>query len=115
MNVTMKNLIELQELMQRSKSQNHSESMRLEIERARAVLPEGVLRQLDHFTKFGRRAVAQLSESDACGSCHMKLPPADALHIRNSGHQLAICPLCGCFLYSPPLASDESKKTMETR
>jgi len=100
MNITMKNLIALQELTQRFEHENHDSRLRLEIERVRAGLSEGILRRFDHFTKFRRLAVTQLSESGACGSCHMKLPPGDALRIRNSTHQLATCPFCSCFLYS---------------
>jgi len=101
MNKTLTSLIQLQELTLKCGSENRVSESHGEIKRLRAGLPEGILRRFDHFTKFRRLAVAQLSESGACNSCHMKLPPADALHIRSSSHRLATCPFCECFLYSP--------------
>ena len=110
MNLTLKYLVELQELTQQCED-GDSPTMRKEIERLRAGLPENILRRFDHFIQFHRQAVASLSTSGACSGCHMKLPPADALRIRSSSHQLATCPFCGCFLYSPLTLFDESKTT----
>jgi len=102
MNETLTSLIRLQELTLKGESKNHISELHREINRLRAGLSQHILRRFDHFTKFRRLAVAQLSESGACNSCHMRLLPADALHIRSSSHRLATCPFCECFLYSPP-------------
>ena len=101
MNTTLKDLIRLEELMQQSEDEGCDTSLRCQIDRLRIRFSKSILRQFDHLAELGRLPVARVSESGACGSCHMKLPAADLLHIRNGAQRLPICPFCGCFLYSP--------------
>lgn len=111
MNKTLANLIQLQELMRRYENSGHLANLRRQVERLRAKLPKNILRQFDHLAELGRLPVAQVSESGACGSCHIKLPLADVLHIRSSDHQFPICPFCGCFLYVASAVPAEEKIT----
>jgi predicted nucleic acid-binding Zn-ribbon protein len=112
MNATLNHLIHLQELMRQFESEGHPPRLRKQIDSLRAKLPEDVLRRFDHVADHRRLSVAPVSASGACGICHMKLPPADVLHIRSSTHTLPICPLCGGFLYLAA-AVDEAKETTE--
>ncbi|MGO8675984.1 MAG: C4-type zinc ribbon domain-containing protein [Limisphaerales bacterium] len=112
----LKNLIHQQELTQRFENKNRTSNLRKEIGRLRTGLPDHILRRFNHLAEHRRIAVAQLSESGACSGCHMKLPSADALRIRSSSHQLATCPFCGCFLYSPTATlSNEQKELNEIK
>jgi predicted nucleic acid-binding Zn-ribbon protein len=111
MNLTLKKLVELQELTRQSEEEEHPSGLQKKIEFLRTGLPEQILRRFDHLTKFHKQAVAPISSSGACGSCHMKLPPADALRIRSSSDQLVTCPFCECFLYSTAALFDEPKPT----
>ena len=115
MNETLKNLIRLQELTQQYEREGSMVGLRKQIDRVRARLPEAILRGFDHLTQHGRLPVAQVSESGACGSCHLKLTPGDALRLRraqetNEDHALT-CPFCGCFLYVATAVPQENKAT----
>ncbi|MGB8368604.1 MAG: C4-type zinc ribbon domain-containing protein [Limisphaerales bacterium] len=111
MNKTLTSLIQLQELMRRYENAGHPASLRRQVDRLRTKLPKNILRQFDHLAELGRLPVAQVSASGACGSCHMKLPPADMLHIRSSDHQFPICPFCGCFLYAAAAVAESKELT----
>lgn len=101
MNKTLTSLIRLKELTGQSEHDGETTTARQEIEGLRHKLLGDVLRRFDHLTNHGRRPVAPLSPSGACGSCHIKLPPSDVLRLRSSSHSLPTCPFCGCFLYAP--------------
>ncbi len=70
-----------------------------EWERLRAGISPKYLHAIDHLMAHGRTAVAILSETGACGGCHLKLPGALALHIQHALNQIHFCPHCGCILY----------------
>ena len=71
-----------------------------EIKRLRDRLPDNLLRRFDRLIEHGHKPVAPLSESGACGSCHLKLPPDQVLDFRRSPDQVHACPHCGCVLFS---------------
>lgn len=112
MNAALNHLIHLQELMRQFEDEGRTPGLCKQIDSLRAELPESLLSRFDHFAEHQRRSVAQLSESGACGGCHMKLPPADVLRIRTSGHILPLCPCCGRFLYAPGAVA-KAKETTE--
>jgi predicted nucleic acid-binding Zn-ribbon protein len=114
MNSALKELVKLRDLTRQYENENHATNLRKKIDSLRDTLPKNFLRRFDHLAEHGRLPVAEISESGACESCHMKLPPADALKIRSSSHSLSLptCPFCGCFLYFPAVLS-QSKELME--
>jgi predicted nucleic acid-binding Zn-ribbon protein len=103
MNKTLANLIRLQELMEKCERGGSAAGLRKQIERVHGQLPEALLRRFEHLTQRGRLPVAQVSESGACGSCHLKLTLGDALRFRRpqdaKEDRALTCPFCGCFLY----------------
>jgi len=75
-----------------------------EINTLRGRLPDNLLRRFDRLIEHGHRPVAPLSDSGACGSCHLKLPPDQVLDFRRAPDQVHACPHCGCVLFaSAPL------------
>lgn len=113
MNDTLNNLIRLQTLLQQFENEGHTPSVRKQIDSVRAKLPDEVLRRFDHVGEHRRVSVAPPSVSGACGICHMKLPPADVLHIRSSTHALPVCPSCGGFLYAVATVDEQASETAE--
>ena len=111
MNTNLNHLIRLEELTRDYEREGRSTKLRRQIDNLRAKLPENVLRRFDRLAEHDRLPVAQVSESGACGSCHLKLPPADALRIRSSSHALPVCPFCGCFLYTRAASTEEKETT----
>ena len=111
MNTTLNDLIRLHEMIQRYENEGRTTSLRKQIDGWRAKTPENIPRRFDHLAKHGRLPVARVSESGACGSCHMKLPAADALRIRSSNHALPGGQFCGCFLYAPAPMIEENETT----
>jgi hypothetical protein len=101
MNMTLTNLIRLEALTLESGGDERDESLQAEMDRLRGRLSEGVLRRFDDRLRYGRRVVAPLSETGACGSCHLKLPLGNAMQVRREEAQMLTCPFCGCFLYAP--------------
>jgi len=73
----------------------------------RAKLPEAILRRFDHLAEQGRRPVARVSPSGACGNCHLKLPSADAGRVRQEPDELHVCLHCGCWLHASPEAATQ--------
>ena len=102
---TLSNLIRLQELTLGSESEGSAAVRCKRVERVRAKLPEAILRHFDHLEEQGRVPLARLSESGACGNCHLKLPAADAMRIRQNIDELHVCPHCGCWLHAPLAAA----------
>ncbi len=99
MNAHAAQLIRLQKLSRHIKPRPRGSQK--EVERLRAEIPEQFLRSFDRLAQQGRMAVAMISESGACGSCHLNLPPATAIRIRHTADLIHCCPHCGCFLYDP--------------
>ncbi len=103
MNKTLANLIRLQELLEQHEQGDDTEDLRKLTDRVRGKLTEAHLRRFEHFAQRGRSPVAQVSESGACGSCHLKLTPGDSLRFRRpqdpKEDRVFTCPFCGCFLY----------------
>jgi predicted nucleic acid-binding Zn-ribbon protein len=117
MNTTLKNLIKLQELMQQGEDGGRSIELDKQIERLRNKLPKAILGRFDHLSERRRFPVVKISETGACGNCHLKLTPGDTLRFRQtqtSEEIVLTCPFCGCFLYSP-MTFDESKELTETK
>jgi len=105
MNTTLKTLIGLQEATHHYEENGHVPSDAEQIAQLRAKVPANVLRRFDHLAERRRFPVVQVSESGACGNCHLKLTPNDALRFRRTmeseQENVFTCPFCGCFLYSP--------------
>jgi len=105
MNTTLKALIELQEATHHYEENGRATIEHGRIEQLRAKLPENILRRFDHLAERRRFSVVQMSDSGACGNCHLKLTPSDALRFRRTleteRESVFTCPFCGCFLYSP--------------
>jgi len=96
MNKTLANLIRLQERMEQCEHGGRTAGLRKQIDRVRAKVPEAILRRFGHLIQYGRVPLARLSESGACGSCHLKLLAADAGRVRQEPDELHVCPHCGC-------------------
>jgi len=115
MNKTLANLIRLQELMEQCKHGGRTAGLRKQIDRIRGKLPEALLRRFEHLTQHGRLPVAQVPESGACGSCHLKLTLGDALRLRRpqdaKEDRVLTCPFCGCFLYVATAVTKENEAT----
>jgi predicted nucleic acid-binding Zn-ribbon protein len=111
MNTTLKRLIRLQQLLRRQELEGSTLGEQTQINRLRAQIEPNDLRRFDHFVEHGRLAVAALSVSGACGSCHLQLTPADALRSRRAEDRPFTCPNCGCFLY----AQSQSKGGVQKR
>lgn len=107
MSITLSNLIRLQKLTLGSDGEGSEAVLRKQVERARAKLPEAMLRRFDHLVEYGRVPLMRLSESGACGSCHLKLPAAEAMQIRQEADHPHTCPHCGCWLYTAAEAATE--------
>ncbi len=91
-------LIHLQELTSRSES--GQTPARGQIEELRAGIPLELLRSFDSAAGQRRMAVARVTESGACGGCHLKLPSGTPSRVQVLMDQIHKCPYCGCFLYS---------------
>ena len=116
MNTTLTDLIRLDELVRRYRKEGCPARLHKQVNQLRAKLPVNILQRFDHLAEHGRLPVVQISDSGACGSCHLKLTPNDALRFRHvqefSGEHVPLCPFCGCFLYSP-VAMADSKELAE--
>lgn len=115
MNTTLKTLIRLEELTQQYEKEDRRTNLRKQINDLRARLPESLLRRFEHLTQHGRLPVAQVSESGACGSCHLKLTVGDALRLRHPQDAkedcVLTCPFCGCFLYVATAVTEGKEAT----
>jgi predicted nucleic acid-binding Zn-ribbon protein len=85
-----------------------------EVNRLRDRLPEDVLRRFDRLIEHGHRPIAPLSESGACGSCHLRLPPDEVLAFRRAPDQVHACPHCGCVLFAsaPPREAEAAARLL---
>ncbi len=99
MNAHAAQLIRLQSLSSKVQAKPRARGAQKEAEQLREQIPETLLRGFDRLIGQGRMAVATLSESGACGNCHLTLPPATAVRVRHTPEQIHTCPHCGCFLY----------------
>ncbi len=99
-------LIELQELT--SRSEGGRTPARRQIEQLREVIPLELLRSCVSAAERGRAAVARITDSGACGACHLNLPSGMAARMQVLSDRVQKCPHCGCFL-CPPLARRASE------
>lgn len=102
MNQTLALIIQLHELMLQPARPRQQAERQKQIDRLRRKVPAGLLRAFDHLVLHGRIPVAPVSQSGACRSCHLNLPPGDVLSLRRAAEQLHNCPYCGCFIYAAP-------------
>jgi len=100
MNNTITVLTRLRELTEQDGGKEHGAARRAEITRLRDRLPEDLLRRFDRLVEHGHRPLASLSESGACGNCHLRLPPSDVLDFRHAPDRVHVCPHCGCMLFA---------------
>lgn len=98
MNQTVVTILRLQQHSSSTRGRGLSQK---QIDELRATLPSNVLRRLDYLAQRGRGPIAILSDADACGCCHMRLPHGVGLEIRGMPEDIHNCPYCGCFLYAP--------------
>ncbi len=96
------NMIRLQELMRQPGLLGRAKALQRQVNRLRHKIPGNVLSCFDRLMCHGRTPVAALSETGACGNCHLKLPLFEVLQIRQATDQIPTCPYCGCFLYAAP-------------
>ncbi len=110
---TLRQLIELQELTGSCPGETR---VKRQIDELRAAIPVELLRAFDSAAEHGRAAVALVTDSGACGGCHLKLPSGMATKVQVLSDRIQKCPYCGCFLCSsmalpspepliPPLSS----------
>jgi len=92
-------MIRLQELTLRARRAAVATGVGRRILRLRGGIPELYLTRFDRLLQRRRVAVAAISESGACGACHLQLPVGDVWMVREASEMLASCPYCGCFLY----------------
>ena len=113
MNKTLASLIRLQELLEQHEHGDDTDNLRKQMDRVRGQLPEALLRKFQHLMERGRLPVAQVSESGACGSCHLKLTPGDTLRFRRpqdpKEDRVLTCPFCGCVLYGATVVAREKE------
>jgi hypothetical protein len=102
-NRTLEHLIELQQLILRPDIQKARSDR--QVKKLRAAIPADMLRSFDRVAEHGRTAVAMVTASGACGSCHLKLPTGFASAVLGMHVGIEKCPHCGCFLYSGAMLS----------
>jgi predicted nucleic acid-binding Zn-ribbon protein len=109
MNDAIKVLAQLYVLTEQNGHKRPGLARLAEVNRLRDRLPEDVLRRFNRLIEHGHRPIVSLSESGACGSCHLKLPPDQVLDFRRAPDQIHACPHCGCVLFaSAPLREAEA-------
>jgi predicted nucleic acid-binding Zn-ribbon protein len=88
--------------------------MRSQIDEVHGCIPENLLRHFDRLYEHGKSLLAEISSSGACGSCHLKLPPGDALRVRSvsEANKVIACPFCGCLLYAPKSTDKALNETL---
>jgi predicted nucleic acid-binding Zn-ribbon protein len=99
MNNTVTVLTRLYQLTEQNGHKRPGLARHAEVKDFRDRLPENLLRRFDRLMDHGHRPIAPLSESGACGSCHLKLPPDEVLDFRRAPDQVHACPHCGCVLF----------------
>jgi len=99
MNGTLVMMIRLQELTLRARRPADAADVEKRVLRLRGRIPEEYLGRFDRLLQRRRVAVATISETGACGACHLQLPVGDVWVAREASEMLASCPYCGCFLY----------------
>jgi predicted nucleic acid-binding Zn-ribbon protein len=99
MNRTLAMMIRLQELTLRNRRSAATPGVERRILRLRGRIPSEYLNRFDHLLQRRHVAVAVISQSGACGSCHLQLPVGDIWLVREASEILASCPHCGCFLH----------------
>ena len=109
MNRTLAMMLRLQEVTLRARRIATTPDLERRLLRLRGRIPEEYLSRFDRLLRRRRVAVAAISESGACGACHLQLPVGDVWMVREASEMLASCPYCGCFLYDGHQKPRESK------
>ena len=99
MDETLERMLRLKELMRKGRGRERPPGWQKEVDDLRAKVAADLLRRFDHLIDRGRLPIGLLSDSGACGSCHLKLTPDQVLHLRNKPGRGSSCPYCGCLLY----------------
>ncbi len=97
-NPNLIHLIQLQKLMRQLEVEGRRANKH--VAELRATIPPHLLRCFDHAAQHGRAAVARVSGSGVCGSCHLKLPSGLASTVHVFNEHLDKCPYCGCFIFT---------------
>ncbi|MBM3888229.1 MAG: hypothetical protein FJ388_03790 [Verrucomicrobia bacterium] len=109
MNKALSLLVRLQDQVLQSQGTAIGRAVSPTVLRLRAQIPQEYLCRFDRLTQRGRLAVAPVSESGACGACHLLLPVGDVWMLREMSELLAACPHCGCYLYYEAKAGKPAK------
>ncbi|MCX7825076.1 MAG: hypothetical protein N2689_05915 [Verrucomicrobiae bacterium] len=109
MNKALSLLVRLQEHIHQSGGTTIRRALSPAVLRLRAQIPQEYLCRFDRLTRQGRLAVAPVSESGACGACHLLLPAGDIWMLREMSSLLATCPHCGCYVYFKPRMEKAAK------
>ena len=104
MDETLERMLRLKELMKKGRDRKRPPEWQKEVDDLRGKIENDLLRRFDHLIDRGRAPIGLLSESGACGNCHLKLTPDLILHMRSTPGRGFSCPYCGCLLY---VARDE--------
>ena len=99
MDETLERMLRLRELMKTERGRAGSPNWQKEVDALREQVDADLLRRFDHLIERGRAPVGLLSDSGACGTCHLNLTRDQVLHMRNSPRRGFPCPYCGCLLY----------------
>ena len=107
-------LVQLQELTHPPPQKRSRATRQLQL--LRSAIPPALLRHFDDVVRHGRPGIAMVSQSGACGSCHLSLPSGVAARLSTANEQLLQCPHCGCYMYSAAmLLAPEEKRPMASR
>jgi hypothetical protein len=79
-----------------------------QMEAVRARLPNSMLGYHDRLAARGQVSAAQVTESDNCGACHLKLPRGLIGELSLPG-RFGVCPNCGVFLWSGEPSQEPAK------
>jgi predicted nucleic acid-binding Zn-ribbon protein len=101
-------------MLESEQNENDEGSLCSKIDEVHGCIPENLLRHFDRLYEHGKSPLAEISLSGACGSCHFKLPPGDALrvHRASEANKVVACAFCGCLLYAPKSADKALNETL---
>ena len=99
MDETLERTLRLRELMKKEHERGRAPKWQKEVDALRGQVDADLLRRFDHLVDRGRAPIGLLSESGACGTCHLTLTRDQVIHMRNTPGRGFPCPYCGCLLY----------------
>jgi predicted nucleic acid-binding Zn-ribbon protein len=113
----LRQLAELEKTQRQLKeSSSAGQSLVVEIESLRELLPTSILAHHDSFRARGKLTIAPVTRG-ICGACHIALPRGHAAALRRVADDLSVCDNCGVFIYLVDESqgqSDGSSGTMPT-